>query len=213
MPELPGPGVLIAGDAESDFDLARLLDGLGVVRTTRGIPAAVTALRTGEFGVVVADLTSVDDALSIVRAAARCRPPAPVICLFPADLDAPSERLAVLEQATFWHGQHPLPRGFLRGLVTAAGDVNRVERTRRPARPVQADWSAAERELTASLVRLLEEIGGRAPDRIARDTVLRCVEAAAEIARTENDGPGLLLAIARALREPGQANQAQEAAA
>ena len=68
MPELSDIRVLVTGDDEAD--LAAVRTGLhGTVEVVPGLSGAVAAMRLREFGALVADVQSVQDALVLLRAA------------------------------------------------------------------------------------------------------------------------------------------------
>lgn len=121
--------ILLAGDAEADLDALRALMESAEERLTlaRSVALACAALRRVEYGVVVADVATVEEGFTILRAARRTRPVTPVICLLPAYLDpwgsAASERV---HELAFAVRLHPLDADTLQDLVTAALEAPRI---------------------------------------------------------------------------------------
>lgn len=206
-PELDAP-VLIAGDAEADLGVlaaALTVDGHPRPSIAAGIPAACAALRLTEFAVVVADVATSDEALTILRAAGRGRPAARVICLFPAHYTGHPELASYIEGAAFAVCRHPVSTTDLARVVQQArgGFVGE----RRAWHRVHTDrdrWAAAEARLGLALRRMLEEVGGRAtPEGVEVTEVIEVIERAvascARAARSGEDGPALLIALAEGL--------------
>lgn len=68
MPEISDVRVLVTGDDEADLTLVRA--GLVVPsEVAQGLSLAVAAMRMREFGVLIADVRSAQDALALLRAA------------------------------------------------------------------------------------------------------------------------------------------------
>ena len=66
MPELSDVRVLLTGDDEADLDAVRF--GLpGTIEVAPGLTGAVAAMRLREFGALIADVNSVQDALALLR--------------------------------------------------------------------------------------------------------------------------------------------------
>ncbi|MCK9485161.1 MAG: hypothetical protein M0R73_00405 [Dehalococcoidia bacterium] len=224
-PELDAP-VLLAGDAEADLGaLAEVLarrDQWGTPHSiASGIPAACAALRLSEFAVVVADVGTTDEALTILRAAGRGRPAARVICLLPPHYQIAPGLEAYIQGAAFAVLRHPLPGVDVRALVQMAGQDYARERagvrsahphgphststhgTRTDGAGTDGDrWRHAQDHLAAALRLMVEESTGQPSAPETEVVIMRAVAAASRAARTGDDGPGLLEAVARALLPP-----------
>jgi len=192
--------VLVAGDQEADLRLLRL-EGDYAVRTTQGVRLAVSALREDEFAVVVGDVAAVDDAMAILRAAARGRPPARSIVLLPADFPEVSPGAALIRASAFATLRHPIEDGVLERIVAEAAADYQSERTapvvQWRGRTVSEErrWREAERALADAL----------------RTTVLEC----SGFQRSTADGVGhldrLVEGVAAAVVEAVQSRQADPA--
>ncbi|MQC17683.1 MAG: hypothetical protein DWG80_01245 [Chloroflexi bacterium] len=205
MPEISDVRVLVTGDDEADLTLVRA--GLVVPsEVAQGLSLAVAAMRMREFGVLIADVRSAQDALALLRAARRGRPPTRGIVLIPADHDAQAGGWELVARAAFAMVRHPLEvdalgrviddarreyiaelRGFTPSTVPEAADD--AEGTR---------WLLAERRLAAVLRRTVTRWSTRSQGGVDV-ALLRGVEAVAEAARAANASPEMLLAIADAL--------------
>ncbi len=207
MPELSDVRVLVTGDDEADLTLVRA----GLVlpsEVAQGLSLAVAAMRMREFGVLIADVRSAQDALALLRAARRGRPATRGIVLIPADHDAQAEGWELVARAAFAMVRHPLEvdsfgrlmdearrdyiaelRGFTSSIAPADDDSDDSEGTR---------WLIAERRLAAVLRRTVTRWSTRSQGGVDV-AVLRGVEAVAEAARAANASPEVLLAIADAL--------------
>lgn len=121
--------VLLAGDAEADLDAleATLAPARGRILQARGIGLACAALRRREYAAAVADVTTVDEALAVIRAAGRTRPTTPVVCLLPADYPLESAVGAeMLRGRAFAVRRHPLTADDLLSLLADAVASPRV---------------------------------------------------------------------------------------
>lgn len=194
-PELDA-AVLVAGDAEADLGaLARVLrsEAAFTIHIARGVPAACAALRDTEYGAVVADVANATDALALLRAAGRGRPPARVICLLPAGSREDQWGDYLLHSAAAVE-RHPIPPEALTDLVRSAvrdhqqARVALTQRPRRDARDRDA-WREAESALAESLAAFVDgQARSRSPR--AEGAPLEVRRVAAEIARHVRSGDG-----------------------
>lgn len=210
MPDLADVRVLLTGDDEADLDAVRT--GLtGAIEVASGLTAAVAAMRLREFGALIADVDSVQDALALLRAARRSRPATRGIVLMPADQDPRAGRWELVEQAAFVVARHPVPASQLAALVASArGDyMHEREGAIRPGGASAASdseatrWLLAERRLAAVLRRAVNHWSTRSQHGI-EETLARGVAAVSEATREAQGSPELLLAIAAALGEVGE---------
>ena len=214
MPELSDVRVLLTGDDEADLDAVRV--GLpGTIEVAPGLSAAVAAMRLREFGALIADVESVQDALALLRAARRARPATRGIVLMPADQALRAGGWELVEQAAFTVARHPVPSTDLAALVEAArrdyageraGIVRSVEVE--AAHDAEATrWLLAERRLAAVLRRAVNRWATRSQQGVD-EAVARGVAAASEATRQAQGSPEMLLAIAAALSEAGDVEEA-----
>ncbi len=197
--------VLIAGDAEADLGaIAGVLPvepGGLAPSLAQGVPAACAALRLAEFAVVVADVTTLDDAFAILRAANRGRPAARVICLLPAAAGADGPLSDHLSRLAFAVRHHPVDGDRLAALVDGARRDFAEERAVVPRR-ARDGWDAAEQALAralAALARDAEEGAAGSPDAHAIGGAVAAASRAARAMRGADHGPQVLFALATAL--------------
>lgn len=207
--------VLITGDAEAD--LGRLALSVQAPTTVaRGISAGCAALRSSDFGAVVVDVQTGDDAFAILRAAGRGRPAARVVCLMAADFSGHLDIASLIARSAFAVRRHPVSTAEVnRLIVQALTAYESSESEIRVSSPVPARLSDAEDELAEALRSVVVALTGRRADEAAERVIARCVAAAAEAARDGLDGDTLLKALAGALELPlpARARMDEEAAA
>lgn len=204
MPEISDVRVLVTGDDEADLTLVRA--GLIVPsEVAQGLSLAVAAMRMREFGVLIADVRSAQDALALLRAARRGRPPTRGIVLLPADHDALSDGWELVARAAFAMVRHPLEVESLGRVIDDARREYVAElRGFTPSTVPELDdaegtrWLLAERRLAAVLRRTVTRWSTRSQGGVDI-ALLRGVEAVAEAARAAHASPDMLLAIADAL--------------
>jgi DNA-binding NtrC family response regulator len=200
--------VLVAGDQEADPRVVNL-DGDYEVRNAQGVRVAVSALREEEFAVVVADVVAINDAMAILRAAARGRPPSRSIVLLPADSAGSSPGAALVRASAFATLRHPLGDGALQRAVAEAAAAYHVERTspvvqwRGRTSPEEREWRQAERAMTEAIYATVVEClrfqrsddSGAGVEQLVRGMAAAAVEAA----QSRYADPAVLAAIAGAL--------------
>lgn len=205
MPEISDVRVLVTGDDEADLTLVRA--GLVVPsEVAQGLSLAVAAMRMREFGVLIADVRSAQDALALLRAARRGRPPTRGIVLIPADHDAQADGWELVARAAFAMVRHPLEVDALGHVIDDARREYVAElRGFTPSTAPEADddaegtrWLLAERRLAAVLRRTVTRWATRSQGGVDV-ALLRGVEAVTEAARAAHASPEVLLAIADAL--------------
>ncbi|MGE3961438.1 MAG: hypothetical protein AB7F65_07125 [Dehalococcoidia bacterium] len=206
MPELSGIRVLVTGDDEAD--LAAVRAGLpGTIEVAEGLTAAIAAMRLKEFGALVADVASAQDALALLRAARRARPVTRGIVLMPADQEPRTAGWELVEQAAFTVMRHPVVPVDLVTRVDAAREAYAAERDG-AVRLLQEDpldaeatrWLLAERRLAAVLRSSVQRWSTRSQVGV-EDAVMRGVQAASQATRDANGSPEVLIALAAALSE------------
>lgn len=217
MPESSEVRVLVTGDDEADLTLVRA--GLVVPsEVAQGLSLAVAAMRMREFGVLIADVRSAQDALALLRAARRGRSATRGIVLIPADHDAMAGGWELDTHAAFAVVRHPLDVDSFGRLID---DARRqyVAELAGPVSPAASNvdddpegtrWLLAERRLAAVLSRTVTRWSTRSQGGI-EVALLRGVGAVAEAARAANASPEMLIAIADALGDQ-KAGEAGEAA-
>lgn len=207
--------VLITGDTEAD--LGRLaLAVRAPVTIARGIAAGCAALRSSDFGAVVVDVQTGDDAFAILRAAGRGRPAARVICLMAADFSGQVDIAGLIAQSAFAVRRHPVSTAEVNQLVAeAVADYGSSEPEIQGSSPVPARWTDAEYQLADALRSIVVALTGRRADEAAEEVIDRCIAAASEAVRSGVDGHTLLQAFAGALNVqlPAHSGRDQEAAA
>ena len=207
--------VLITGDTEAD--LGRLALAVRAPATiARGIAAGCAALRSSDFGAVVVDVQTGDDAFAILRAAGRGRPAARVICLMAADFSGQVDIAGLIAQSAFAVRRHPVSTAEVNQLVAeAVADYGASEPEIRGSSPVPARWTDAEYQLADALRSIVVALTGRRADEAAEEVIDRCIAAASEAVRSGVDGHTLLQAFVGALdiQLPALSGRDQEAAA
>jgi len=186
--------VLVAGDTEAD--LGRLTLSLECqTEIARGVPSACAALRTSAFSVVIADVASGNDALAILRAAGRPRPPVRVICLLPADLAMPPEVLRLIEDEAFAIRRHPVTVEELNHLLSEAGGVTGSSEVVRGETPT---WEDTAHRLSKALNALVQRVTGDVPDAHTADVIAHAVLRASDVVRAGGSGEQVLIALSDA---------------
>ncbi|MCK9494921.1 MAG: hypothetical protein M0R75_05420 [Dehalococcoidia bacterium] len=215
MPELSEIRVLVTGDDEAD--LAAIRGGLpGNVEVVAGLSSAVAAMRLREFGVLVADVQSVQDALVLLRAARRARPVTRGIILVPADQRAEvgsrcRDGWELVAQAAFGVVAHSVQQESLHELVSEARCDYVAERLGQRGWRRRADsavstagdaealrWASAEQRLARALRVAVAQWATRSPESV-EDALRQGAAVVAEAAREANGSPEVLLAMADAL--------------
>ena len=214
MPELSDVRVLLTGDDEADLDAVRF--GLpGTIEVAPGLTGAVAAMRLREFGALIADVNSVQDALALLRAARRARPATRGIVLMSADQAPRAGGWELVEQAAFTVVRHPVTSSDLAAFVEAARRDYAQERAgfvrgadAEGALDAEATrWLLAERRLAAVLRRAVGRWSTRSQQGV-EEAVARGVAAASEATRQAQGSPEMLLAIAAALSDAGDVEEA-----
>ncbi len=217
MPELSDVRVLVTGDDEADLALVRASLAVSS-EVAQGLGFAVAAMRLHTFGVMIADVRAVQDALALLRAARRSRPATRGIVLMPADQPESAGGWELVQRSAFALVRHPLDIHRLGALIedarhdylselrgwtrpTVLETDHDIERTR---------WLLAERRLAAVLRRTVTRWATRSQGGV-EVALLQGVEAVIEATRQANGSPEVLLAIADALGD-GQIEEAGEAA-
>jgi len=229
MPSLSDIRVLLTGDDEADLAIVRsVLPAPSEVAP--GLGGAVAAMRLREFGVLVADVSAVQDALALLRAARRARPATRGVVLMPAHREPDRDGWEIVGRAAFSLVRHPVDVEALGGLIeearrdyfdelAAAGRWTFVPGIRSGPGPMALDavdsdearWLLAERRLAAVLRRTVSRWATGAQGD-AEDALLRGVGAVAEATREAQGSPEVLIAIADALGERQRAEGSHEAA-
>lgn len=207
MTDLTSIRVLITGDAEADVDFIgeRLAESHQIAR---GVPAAIASMRLADFGVLVADVTGVHDALALLRAARRGRPPTRAIVLIPADEDEGGAGWELVAGAAFVVLRHPVRPGDLQAMIDAARaeyaralDGAATARLPVSESPEDTRWLLAERRLASVLRALVTQRVAVSVDHRVESIVAHGVQAMTVATREGDGGPELLLVIADALNE------------
>ena len=199
MPDDRQVPVLITGDTEAD--LGRLALSVHAPTTVaRGIAAGCAALRSSDFGAVVVDVQTGDDAFAILRAAGRGRPAARVVCLMAADFSGQVDIAGLIARSAFAVRRHPVSTSEVNRLVAeAVADYESSEPEIQVPSPVRLRWSDAEYQLADALRSVVLALTGRRADEAAERVIERCIAAASEAARDGLDEHTLLTALAGAL--------------
>lgn len=226
MPSLSDIRVLLTGDDEADLAIVRSVlpappAGAEVVR---GLGGAVAAMRLREFGVLVADVSAVQEALVLLRAARRARPATRGIVLMPADVPPDGEGWELVDRAAFALVRHPVETEALRGLIEEGRRDYLAERAGIAGRAMasgpsaeaaseseDARWLLAERRLTAVLRHTVTR-WATASRGDMEDALIRGVGAVSEATREAQGSPRVLIALAEALGEWAQSEGEHEAA-
>lgn len=218
MPELSAIRLLVTGDDEADLGVVTS-DLEGDVEVAHGLSAAVASMRLREFGVLVADVESVQDALVLLRAARRSRPATRGLILVPADRQMRHDGWELVEQAAFAVLRHPVRPEALQTAVDAARRDYAAERTgfapiADVAEPESEEirWMLAERRLAGVLKRALSHWTTRGQGGVD-DALRRSVAALTAATREAEGSPDLLMAIAEALNESGAPAKSETEAA
>jgi len=222
MPELSDVRVLVTGDDEADLTLVSTSVAVPA-DIAQGLSRAVALMRLRDFGVLIADVRTVQDALALLRAARRARPVTRGIVLMPADQATPvhaglSDGWELVQRSAFALLRHPVDTDRLGALIEDARRDYLAElhgpvpvATPETAEDIEhTRWLLAERRLAAVLRRAVTRWGTRAQGGV-EVALLRGVEAVAEATRQANGSPEVLMAIAEALGD-GQVEEVGEAA-
>ena len=198
--------VLIAGDGEADLQRLGLIALPSPPQHARGVPAAVAAMRLSDFGVVVADVACVEDALALLRAAGRGRPEAATIVLFPADFPDLSTGMDLVYRSAFAVRRHPIGDDELGSLVERAArtyqsvlEAGGLARERGP-------WAQAEQVLATALSQAAARWGGPSAAQEAEPEIIATARAATRSVRARGEGPGVVIELARVLSQAGESS-------